>query len=74
MSTNTHVPERSATDVVAWRERRLQAAGVDELTAHRLASDCRFDLHQLITLIESGCSPQLAVRILAPIDEATRPC
>jgi hypothetical protein len=74
MSINAHTSAESETDVVAWRERRLAAAGVDRLTAHELAADCRFDLHQLITLIESGCPPDLAVRILAPIDEGMRPC
>jgi hypothetical protein len=73
MNIDLHT-DSSDADVVCWRERRLAAAGVDELTAHRLASDCAYDLHQLITLIEAGCPPGLAVRILAPIDSRARPC
>jgi hypothetical protein len=28
----------------------------------------RYDLHQLIELVEQGCPPELAVRILAPLE------
>ena len=34
-----------------------------------LASDHRYDLHALIELVERGCPPELAVRILAPLEE-----
>ena len=30
--------------------------------------DQRYDLHALIELVEHGCPPLLAVRILAPLD------
>ena len=74
MSINSDLSGATGVDVVAWRERRLEAAGLDELTAHRLAGDCGYDLHQLITLIEAGCAPHLAIRILAPIDDRPHPC
>jgi hypothetical protein len=61
-------------DVAGWRERRLEAAGFDEPTAVMLAADCGFDLHGLINLVEAGCPPELAVRIMAPIDGRPRPC
>jgi hypothetical protein len=61
-------------DVAGWRERRLEAAGFDEATAVILAGDCGFDLHGLINLVEAGCPPDLAVRIMAPIDRMARPC
>jgi hypothetical protein len=61
-------------DVAGWRERCLEAAGFDEATAVLVAGDCGFDVHGLITLVESGCPPHLAVRILAPIDGSSRPC
>jgi hypothetical protein len=64
----------TAVDVAGWRERRLEAAGFDERTAVMLAGDCGFDLHGLINLVEAGCPPDLAVRILAPIDLRARPC
>ena len=61
-------------DVAGWRERRLEAAGFDERTAVMLAGDCGFDLHGLINLVEAGCPPEVAVRIMAPIDCRPRPC
>ena len=39
--------------------------------AARLAARTRgYDLHALIELVERGCPPELAVRILAPLDES----
>jgi hypothetical protein len=32
------------------------------------------DLHALIELVERGCPPELAARILAPLDEERTPC
>jgi hypothetical protein len=55
--------------VLAWRCTQLLQAGFDEASATRLACDGRYDLHRLIELVERGCAPELAVRILAPIDE-----
>jgi hypothetical protein len=34
-----------------------------------LARDERVDLHALLDLVQSGCPPELAVRILAPLDD-----
>jgi hypothetical protein len=39
--------------------------------AVRIADDARYDLHAVIQLVERGCSPELAVRILAPLEEET---
>jgi hypothetical protein len=36
--------------------------------AARVARDERYDLHELIELVEHGCPPALAVRILAPLE------
>ena len=59
--------------VINWRRRRLERAGFDDVHAARLASDGRFDLHAVLDLIDSGCPPELAARILAPLDvQATR--
>jgi len=33
-----------------------------------VARDERIHLHQLIQLVHEGCSPDLAVRILSPVD------
>ena len=55
-------------DVYAWRRAQLIEAGFPSGLAARLATDGRYDLHALIELVERGCAPHLAVRILAPLD------
>ena len=52
-----------------WRSCRLVDAGVPRGLALRLARDTRYDLHALIELVERGCPPSLAARILAPLDQ-----
>jgi hypothetical protein len=74
MNTSSQPCATTHPDVVVWRERQLEAAGFDEPTAGVLASDCELDLHRLIELVESGCPPDLAVRILAPIEGTPLPC
>jgi hypothetical protein len=60
--------------VVGWRRGRLVAAGFAPDLAARLAGDCRIDLHAVLELVDRGCPPPLAARILAPLDDAARPC
>jgi hypothetical protein len=55
-------------EVFDWRRRQLLAAGFPPALARRLAPDASYDLHALIELVERGCSPELAVRILAPLE------
>ncbi len=55
-------------DVVSWRRDQLVHAGFTLPVAAQLAYDPRYDLHALIELVERGCSPELAVRILAPLE------
>jgi hypothetical protein len=57
--------------VTSWRRDRLVEAGFALPVASRLARDRRYDLHALIELVEHGCPPELALRILAPIGEET---
>jgi len=56
--------------VVAWRRERLAEAGFSLPLAARVAGDPGCDLHALIELAERGCDPELAVRILAPLEGA----
>jgi hypothetical protein len=53
---------------VRWRAQRLQSAGFPDELARRLASADRIDLHELLELVDRGCPPDLAARILAPVD------
>jgi hypothetical protein len=63
-----------AGEVVAWRRRRLGAAGFPAGLAGRLARDCCYDLHALIGLTECGCPPELAARILEPFETGRGSC
>jgi hypothetical protein len=67
----THVDQRAeAYEVISWRCEQLVHAGFAPPMAASLALDVRYDLHGLIELVDRGCSPVLAVRILAPLEEA----
>jgi hypothetical protein len=54
---------------VRWRARRLLSAGFSVELAQRLARTDGMDLHKLLELVDRGCPPHLAARILAPLDE-----
>ncbi len=57
---------RTAPDhVVEWRFDELERAGVEAVEALRLALDSTFDVPSLRRLVARGCSPELAVSILA---------
>ena len=53
---------------VSWRCERLRAAGFSHRLAQRLALDAGYDLHALMNLTDRGCPPELAARILAPLE------
>jgi len=66
----TPVPCQSAgppLDVVEWRQCRLREAGFPARLARDLARQ-RIDLHALLELVDAGCPPDLAARILSPLD------
>jgi hypothetical protein len=51
---------------------RLRKAGFDGRLTQQLSRECVVDLHALIELVERGCPPSLAARILAPLEHETR--
>jgi hypothetical protein len=53
-------------DVLAWRRSLLRRAGFDAPLAAELAA-ADVDLHTLLGLVDRGCPPELAARILAPL-------
>lgn len=57
-------------DVVEWRLCRLREAGFPPLLAGSLAR-ARVDLHALLELVDAGCPPELAARILSPVDDVS---
>ncbi|MGY1809266.1 hypothetical protein ACI8AF_18020 [Blastococcus sp. SYSU D00669] len=58
------------SDVEAWRLRRLVDGGFPPPLAIELAITPGTDLHALLALVDRGCPPHLAARILAPLDGA----
>jgi hypothetical protein len=57
------------SDVEAWRLRRLVDAAFPVPLALELATTPGVDLHALLALVDRGCPPELAARILSPLDE-----
>ena len=74
MSVQRTTRETAASRVVDWRRRRLLALGISPAAADLVAADPGIDLHALLDLVDRGCPPQLAVRILAPLDDQRWPC
>ena len=67
--------ESPGTDpIVLWRTSRLEEAGFTAEIAEALARDSAYDLHALLELVDRGCLPELAARILAPLDGDAQPC
>ena len=62
---------RPGQTIAAWRRAQLVEAGFDAALVRDLA-DGRVDLNELIKLVEPGCRPTLAARILAPLQPAAR--
>jgi hypothetical protein len=62
------IKRRDLGPVVQWRRAQLIDAGLPCPLAARVAEDERYDVHELIELVEHGCAPALAVHILAPIE------
>jgi hypothetical protein len=61
-------PPAPSHAIVVWRRGRLLEAGFVPVLAAELAEDSRVDLHAVFDLIDRGCPPDLAARILAPLD------
>jgi hypothetical protein len=63
-----HRPRRRVEPAFrTWRRRVLRQAGFHDELARRLADDGDVDLHDLLKLVDRGCPPELAARILAPL-------
>jgi hypothetical protein len=60
---------RDYSQWVRWRVQCLRGAGFTADLAERLARADGIDLHQLLELVDRGCPPELAARILAPLGE-----
>jgi hypothetical protein len=56
--------ETETERVERWRMDELLRVGFDVESATLLASQLEVDLHAAIDMVESGCPPDLAARIL----------
>ena len=54
-------------DVITWRRCRLLESGFPPELAQQLAATPDVDVHALLQLVDRGCPPGLAARILSPI-------
>jgi len=63
-ATDLHIEETELERVVRWRAERLESAGYELDAALEIAARPDVDLHQAIALLEQGCSPEVAARIL----------
>ena len=65
----SHNPAAGHARWAGWRAQRLRSAGFSAEVANRLAGDDELDLHELLELVDRGCPPHLATRILAPLEQ-----
>jgi len=63
-ATEVHIVETEAEKVERWRAEALEKVGYALESALELASRPDVDLHQAVELVEAGCPPELALRIL----------
>jgi hypothetical protein len=63
--TEIHVLEDTELEKIErWRAEELERAGFGTRAAGRLAARHDIDLHRAVGLLEQGCPPELAVKIL----------
>lgn len=60
---------RSPHTLVTWRRDRLIEAGFEQELAMQLSITPGTDLHALLSLVDRGCPPDLAAKILAPLTD-----
>jgi hypothetical protein len=61
---DTQVVETEIERVEHWRAAAFERAGFDPVSSVELAARHDIDLHRAIALVESGCPPETAFRIL----------
>jgi hypothetical protein len=63
--TELHVLEDTEQmQIELWRTEELERAGYSQRAAGRLAARQDIDLHQAVRLLQRGCPPELALKIL----------
>jgi hypothetical protein len=64
MATEVLYPETEEQRIESWRMEALERAGYGRRAAAILAARKDIDLHTATSLVEHGCSPELALEIL----------
>jgi len=64
MATDIIFIETEEQRVESWRMEVLERAGYNKRSAAQLACRKDVDLHKALSLVQSGCSPELALQIL----------
>ena len=63
--TELHVLEDTELErIERWRAEELERAGYGTRAAGRLAARHDIDLHLAVELLDQGCPPELAIKIL----------
>jgi len=62
--TDIAYTETEEQRIESWRLEALERAGYDRRAAAVLACRKDVDLHQAMSLLQNGCSPELALQIL----------
>lgn len=57
----------------AWRYGLLVRAGMASQIARPVAHDQRYDVHEILGLLERGCPSSLALEIAAPLEDRRIP-
>jgi hypothetical protein len=63
-ATEIPISEPEHERVERWRAEALERAGYARDAAAELAARMDIDLHRAVKLVESGCPPETALRIL----------
>jgi hypothetical protein len=64
-ATELNPIQTESEKVERWRAEALEKVGYDAASARMLALRHDVDLHQAIELVQNGCPPGTAVRILS---------
>ena len=64
MAVDVFFIETEEQRIEGWRMEVLERVGYDRRSAALLACRKDIDLHQATSLVQNGCAPELALRIL----------
>ncbi len=69
MAVATQQPAYLADDtdrerVIRWRVEQLASVGYSWPAAMVIAANTQIDLHEAVEIVQAGCHPEIAVRIL----------